>query len=118
VVDERRSMINREGMDREQIIEKLVMDGGISRHDAELRFVDDDLWVLPHELRFSYEGEEALRKLEHATSELWQLCRFTSDLESSFSDVTRMALWDAYERMAIARGRARERVARSASAAE
>jgi hypothetical protein len=58
--------------EREQMIEYLSGPEspiGASRHDAELRLVDDDLWayVLPeHRFGVQFEGEEGVRQFEAA----------------------------------------------------
>ncbi|MDQ3920997.1 MAG: hypothetical protein M3248_01395 [Actinomycetota bacterium] len=54
---------------------------GISRHDAQLRLVDDDLWLLDAEGRYGFEDDEAVQQwaqaVESPTSDLAQTLRGT-----------------------------------------
>ncbi len=64
----------RKRSEREETIEYLVEKIGLSREDAELRMVDDDLWVLYPECRYEFPvGEKSVRQWRDAVSALESL---------------------------------------------
>ena len=83
------------------------------REEAERRMVDDDLWLLHPEQRYSFEDEEAVREWSRTLVMMRALHEFAMDhygYEAFFSDTTVQLIADAEVRAQEALMRARERV--------
>jgi hypothetical protein len=99
--------------DREEMIEHLTEYVTGDRKEAELRMLDDDLWLLHPELRYSFEGEEAVREWERSLTLVRALYEFAMTHHGPypfFSDSTTWLIGDAEARAEEALRRARERV--------
>ena len=79
---------------------------GTDEHGMELRFQDQDLWILPAEMRLELEGEEAVKVWQRALAKLTDL---TDCLNLIEDEVVMMVLQDAVYRAEEARRRVQER---------
>ncbi len=103
--------------EREEWIEHLADDSpgapGVSREDAELRMVDDDLWMLFPECRYEFPvGEQSVRQWRDAVDALEGL---SIAFENLGNDALQHAIGDAHVRASEALRRHRQR-AQEASA--
>ncbi len=99
--------------DREEMIEHLTEYVTGDRKEAELRMLDDDLWLLHPELRYSFEGEAAVREWERSlvlARALYEFAMNHHGHHAFFSDSTIWLIGDAEARAEEALTRARERV--------
>ncbi len=88
-------------------VEYLVEKIGISREDAELRMVDDDLWVLHPGSRYPFPaGEDSVEEWDRAVDALEGLYWASQSLGNR---AFKQAISDAHERAIAALYRARQR---------
>jgi hypothetical protein len=98
---------------REQTIQELVEQDGLSEEEASLRLEDEDLWLLHPGARFdeSLQGEEGVRLWEEAAN----AARTVADIVSNGPGTIRAnaavttLVWDAAKRAEVALERARRR---------
>ena len=94
--------------DREQRIQDLMEEISCEREQAEIRMLDDDLWLLHPSMRMWFAGEEAVEEWEEAAG-------FVRGLTEGFAnywflnEATRQLIWDLEQRAEEALRRARER---------
>jgi len=95
---------------REREIEQLVGEIGMERAEAERVLEDDDLWLVYPEVRYGFEGEEAVRQWEGACEFASALCEgFAAQGPPVIDEATQQLLWDMRRRAEEALRRARER---------
>jgi hypothetical protein len=80
---------------------------GISRHDAQLRLVDDDLWLLDAEGRYGFEDDEAVQQWAQAVDAI----QIFIHMGRYVNEATEQLLIDARVRAEEALRRARARAA-------
>jgi hypothetical protein len=92
----------------EDLINDLINDGGISREEAEKRFVDDDLWLLPPDVRVSFASDvEAALEWKRASDFFWWLSHVGINTDTLTPAITQL-INDAHERAEEALRRARK----------
>jgi hypothetical protein len=82
---------------------------GVSRRDAELRLLDDDLWFLGPEGRFGFEPEQAVRQWGETVDALGPFIHIAERM----NDATYQAMVDARARAVEALRRSQEREAKA-----
>ncbi len=99
--------------EREETIQYLVQWVGISREEAELRMVDDELWILGPSGRYEFPaGEDSVKEWDRAVDALEGLYWASQAFENR---AFMQAISDAHKRAKEALRRARKR-AQEASA--
>ncbi len=88
-------------------VEYLVEEIGTSRQEAELRMLDDDLWILHPGSRYAFPaGEESVEEWDRAADALEGLYWASQSLGNR---AFKQAISDAHERAIAALYRARQR---------
>lgn len=99
--------------ERERRIKDLVEgDAGLTPEEAELRLLDDDLWLVDPESRVGLEGEEAAIQWHNARAFIGGLINGLTEYFAADSQATIQALLDCEERCDIACKRAEEELER------
>lgn len=100
-------------MTREQIIQELVEQDGLSEEEASFRLQDADLWLLRPQARFDegLQGEEGVRLWEEAAGAAQTIADGVSNGPGTIqaNPAITQLVWDAAKRAEVALERARER---------
>jgi hypothetical protein len=105
--EEHRGPHTRTPEEREKTIELLLSECGISRRDAELRLLDDDLWLLIPDSRIGLEPRDAV--IEWHNTVYWMGAIANVAAMNLDDGGLRQLIWDARERAEEALRRAKKR---------